>query len=65
MQYQIQNPEGFSRMLETIIETDRLQELAFAMWYRGKDVYKRQVLWSDRQYKGSEELSSADKMVIV
>ena len=23
------------------------------------------VLWSDRQYKGSEELSSADKMVIV
>ena len=36
MQYQIQNPEGFSRMLETIIETDRLPELAFAMWYRGK-----------------------------
>ena len=36
MQYQIQNPEGFARMLETIIETDRLPELAFAMWYRGK-----------------------------
>ena len=36
MQYQIQNPEGFARMLETIIETDRLLELAFAMWYRGK-----------------------------
>lgn len=31
MQYQIQNPEGFARMLETIIETDRLPELAFAM----------------------------------
>ena len=36
MQYQIQNSEGFARMLETIIETDRLPELAFAMWYRGK-----------------------------
>ena len=36
MQYQIQNPEGFARMLETIIETDRLPELAFTMWYRGK-----------------------------
>ena len=31
MQYQIQNPEGFARMLEMIIETDRLPELAFAM----------------------------------
>lgn len=29
MQYQIQNPEGFARMLETIIETDRLPELVF------------------------------------
>ena len=29
MQYQIQNPEGFVRMLETIIETDRLPELVF------------------------------------
>ena len=36
MQYQIRDPEGFARMLETIIETDRLPELAFAMWYRGK-----------------------------
>ena len=31
MQYQIQNPEGFAGMLEMIIETDRLPELAFAM----------------------------------
>ena len=29
MQYQIQNPEGFARMLETIIETDRLSEVVF------------------------------------
>ena len=29
MQYQIQNPKGFARMLEMIIETDRLPELAF------------------------------------
>ena len=29
IQYQIQNPEGFARMLETIIETDRLPELVF------------------------------------
>ena len=29
MQYQIQNPEGFARMLETIIETDQLLELVF------------------------------------
>ena len=36
MQYQIQNPEEFARMLKKIIETDRLPELAFAMWYRGK-----------------------------
>ena len=27
MQYQIRDPEGFARMLETIIETDRLPEL--------------------------------------
>ena len=31
MQYQISDPEGFARMLETIIETDRLPELAFVM----------------------------------
>ena len=29
MQYQIQNPEGFARMLKKIIETDRLPELVF------------------------------------
>ena len=29
MQYQIRDPEGFARMLEMIIETDRLPELAF------------------------------------
>ena len=29
MQYQIREPEGFSRMLETIIETDRLPQLEF------------------------------------
>ena len=29
MQYQIQNPEGFARMLEKIIETNRLPELVF------------------------------------
>ena len=29
MQYQIRDPEGFARMLETIIETDRLSELVF------------------------------------
>lgn len=39
MQYQIRDPEGFARMLETIIETDRLPELAFcknasAKWKR-------------------------------
>lgn len=31
MQYQIQDPEGFSRMLETIIETDRLPKLEFVI----------------------------------
>ncbi len=30
MQYQIQNPMGFAKMLETIIEEDRLPELPFA-----------------------------------
>ena len=30
MQYQIRNPEGFARMLETIMETDRLPKLTFA-----------------------------------
>lgn len=30
MQYQIQNPRGFAKMLETIIEEDRLPELPFA-----------------------------------
>ena len=29
MQYQIQNPEGFARMLKKIIEIDRLPELVF------------------------------------
>ena len=29
MQYQIRDPEGFARMLETIIEIDRLPELTF------------------------------------
>lgn len=29
MQYQIRNPEGFARMLEMIIKTDRLPELTF------------------------------------
>ena len=29
MQYQIQNPKGFARMPEKIIETDRLPELVF------------------------------------
>lgn len=31
MQYQIRDPEGFARMLETIMETDRLPKLTFAM----------------------------------
>ena len=31
MQYQIQDPEGFVRMLETIIETDRLPKLEFVI----------------------------------
>lgn len=31
MQYQIQNPEGFARMLKMIIETDRLPELTFTL----------------------------------
>ena len=31
MQYQIQNPEGFARMLETIIEIDRLPEFWFLL----------------------------------
>ena len=29
MPYQIRNPKGFARMLEMIIEIDRLPELAF------------------------------------
>ena len=33
MQYQIRDPEGFARMLETIMETDRLPKLTFAIWY--------------------------------
>ena len=32
MQYQIQDPEGFARMLETIIETDRVPQLEFLSW---------------------------------
>ena len=31
MQYQIRDPEGFARMLETIMETDRLPKLTFAI----------------------------------
>jgi len=31
MQYQIRDPEGFARMLETIIEIDRLPELTFTL----------------------------------
>ena len=31
MQYQIRDPEGFVRMLETIMETDRLPKLTFAI----------------------------------
>ena len=31
MQYQIQEPEEFAGMLETIIETDRLPKLAFVI----------------------------------
>ena len=31
MQYQIRDPEGFARMLETIIETDKLPRLAFVI----------------------------------
>ena len=38
MQYQIRDPEGFARMLETIMETDRLPKLTFAIWYKGKSM---------------------------
>ena len=38
MQYQIQNPEGFARMMETIIEIDRLPELTFALLCEGKQM---------------------------
>ena len=38
MQYQIQNPEGFARMLEMIIETDRLPELTFAKNKKSKQL---------------------------
>ena len=31
MQYQIRDPEGFARMLETIIEIDRLPEFWFLL----------------------------------
>ena len=32
MQYQIRESEGFAKMLETLIETDRLPELPFVSW---------------------------------
>ena len=64
MQYQIQNPEGFARMLETIIETDRLPELTFTMWYRRKIVMKNAYELAENILKSKPdkniELKSSD-----